>query len=346
MKSVGVCLLFALVAAQTALSQQRKTDRERGGLSGEVYAVSTMYKSRGRDSGAQAPQFHQTEYYDRSGNRTLELDYWGDRMATRKTFRHNGPDEIIETIEDGGWEGRGGTDGPTPPAPRVIKHSLKYSVDGTLSEESLLTQDGKLLEKTEYRYDRQRRLIESKTNPTHYATFKYGDGDQPVSSTTQLGAQPSFEQRFSYELDAKGNWTKRSAEGATPRTERTISYYSSETGEGAAIPGESPTDPLRPMPADFPIVIRKSGGVLQQTATRRVKPPYPPEAAAAHVTGSVVVELRIDHYGNVSDAKALSGPPELQDAAVTAAKQWKFPPTRLSGQPADVVGTITFNFQM
>lgn len=96
--------------------------------------------------------------------------------------------------------------------------------------------------------------------------------------------------------------------------------------------------------AQPPKLIRKSGDVLQGSAIRRVEPVYPPLAKAAQISGSVVVEVTIDEAGNVMNARAISGHPLLKDAAVTAARGWKFQPTRLSGTPVKVIGTITFNF--
>ena len=99
----------------------------------------------------------------------------------------------------------------------------------------------------------------------------------------------------------------------------------------------------RPEP---PKIIRKSGGVLQTAATRRVEPAYPPLAKTARVSGSVVVEVTVDEEGNVISSRAISGHPLLKDAAVNAARGWKFTPTQLSGVPVKVIGTITFNFNL
>ena len=93
-----------------------------------------------------------------------------------------------------------------------------------------------------------------------------------------------------------------------------------------------------------PKIIRKSGGVFQGSATNRVEPTYPPLAKAARVSGSVVVEVTVDEEGSVISARALSGHPLLKDAAVGAARGWKFKPTLLQGEPVKVIGTITFNF--
>ena len=85
-------------------------------------------------------------------------------------------------------------------------------------------------------------------------------------------------------------------------------------------------------------------GVLQGEAIRKCVPIYPPLALAARVSGAVVVELTVNEEGNVRSARAVSGPPLLRDSAVNAARGWKATPTKLSGVPVKVIGTITFNF--
>ena len=95
-----------------------------------------------------------------------------------------------------------------------------------------------------------------------------------------------------------------------------------------------------------PKIIRKSGGVLQGSAVKRVEPAYPPLAKAARISGSVVVEVTVDEEGNVISARAISGHPLLKDPAVGAAREWKFNKTLLQGVAVKVIGTITFNFNM
>jgi len=97
---------------------------------------------------------------------------------------------------------------------------------------------------------------------------------------------------------------------------------------------------------ESPKIIRKSGGVLQGSATRRVEPAYPPLAKAARVSGSVVVEVTLDEEGSVISSRAISGHPLLKDSAVSAAKGWKFTPTLLEGTAVKVIGTITFNYNL
>jgi protein TonB len=106
------------------------------------------------------------------------------------------------------------------------------------------------------------------------------------------------------------------------------------------IADEPPPPAATPTPPRAPI----SGGVLNGKAINLPKPAYPPIARAAHASGTVVVQVLIDENGNVVSAHAVSGHPLLQPAAVGAARQAKFSPTKLSGQPVKVTGVIQYNF--
>jgi len=106
------------------------------------------------------------------------------------------------------------------------------------------------------------------------------------------------------------------------------------------IADEPPPPEAKPTPPRAPI----SGGVLNGKAISLPKPAYPPIARAAHASGTVVVQVLIDENGNVVSAHAVSGHPLLQAVAVGAARQAKFSPTKLSGQPVKVTGVIQYNF--
>lgn len=87
-----------------------------------------------------------------------------------------------------------------------------------------------------------------------------------------------------------------------------------------------------------------NGGLLNGKATSLPKPEYPAIARQAQASGQVNVEVLVDEGGNVIAAHAVSGHPLLQSAAVAAARQATFTPTRLSGEPVKVRGILTFNF--
>jgi len=87
-----------------------------------------------------------------------------------------------------------------------------------------------------------------------------------------------------------------------------------------------------------------SGGVLNGKATSLPQPVFPAIARAAHASGAVTVEVTINENGDVVAARAVSGHPLLQAAAVTAARQASFTPTRLNGEPVRVSGILVYNF--
>src|SRR6185503_717819 len=84
--------------------------------------------------------------------------------------------------------------------------------------------------------------------------------------------------------------------------------------------------------------------VLNGKALALPQPAYPPLARAAHVSGTVMVQVLIDEQGNVSAAHAVDGHPLLQSVCVAAAREAKFSPTLLEGEPVKVTGVIKYNF--
>jgi len=118
-------------------------------------------------------------------------------------------------------------------------------------------------------------------------------------------------------------------------------------GGGAPVVADAGDPPPPPPPAPTPPPKPKtvvSGGVLNGKAISKPQPAYPPIAKAARASGTVTVQILVDESGRVVSASAVSGHPLLQQAAVSAARQARFSPTLLSGQPVKVSGVITYNF--
>ena len=95
-----------------------------------------------------------------------------------------------------------------------------------------------------------------------------------------------------------------------------------------------------------PKKINVSGGVLQEAAINKAQPGYPPEAKKARVQGDVQVQVLISEQGKVVEATIISGPEELRQVSLDAARQWEFKPTELSGVPVKVQGVLTFRFRL
>jgi protein TonB len=130
---------------------------------------------------------------------------------------------------------------------------------------------------------------------------------------------------------------------AAPNAAVPVSNAAAESG-GPVVKGdaEAPaappvrTGPLKPI----------SGGILNGKALSLPSPAYPEMAKRSRAGGLVEVEVVIDITGKVISAKATKGHALLLLAAEQAAKQARFTPTLLSGQPVKITGVITYNFTL
>jgi len=115
--------------------------------------------------------------------------------------------------------------------------------------------------------------------------------------------------------------------------------YTLKTSDGTSGTFMAPAAPPANSSARF-----INGGVLNGKAVNLPSPEFPAIARQARASGSVKVQITIDEEGNVISAKAVAGHPLLQAAAVSAAQQARFSPTRLAGQPVKVQGVLIYNF--
>ncbi len=99
--------------------------------------------------------------------------------------------------------------------------------------------------------------------------------------------------------------------------------------EGATKPQPNPNQKKGPI----------AGGVLNGRAIYLPQPEVGSDAS-----GVVIVQVLIDEQGAVVEAKPVSGPQNLQAAAVNAARLARFTPTLLLGEAVKVTGTLSYNF--
>ncbi len=114
-------------------------------------------------------------------------------------------------------------------------------------------------------------------------------------------------------------------------------------GFDAAIPTPAPP-PAPPVIKKEPV--RRSTGVQESKLIKKVDPVYPQIAIHARVSGVVILDVRVDEEGNVESIRVLSGHPLLNEAAVSAVRQWKYSPTILNGEPVPVIATVTVIFNL
>ena len=88
----------------------------------------------------------------------------------------------------------------------------------------------------------------------------------------------------------------------------------------------------------FPKIKISNAKIVPAKLIKKVKPVYPSDAAAQHITGTVRVYYVIGGDGAVYNAHALSGEglsedPSLRKAAEDAVLQWRYQPATIDGKP-------------
>jgi TonB family protein len=95
-----------------------------------------------------------------------------------------------------------------------------------------------------------------------------------------------------------------------------------------------------------PKPIRVGGNVQAAKLIHRVDPVFPEAARDKGVQGPVTIQAIIGKDGFIRDTLVSQAPPDLAQAAVDAVRLWQFEPTRLNGEPVEIMTEITVNFQL
>jgi TonB family protein len=382
----AVVVFSTMLLDSFALSQGKRSDREREGLVGQVRTIfeEGAYISGNPDKPTESSRYRvQSQTYDRPGNIVEQILYGGlggTEVVERTLYGYDPEGHRLERSYMGG-----GIPDPSIKRPvlsnadkgedgsLIAKRVIKYDGQGNSIEEAVYRGGGAFLYKDIYRYDARGRLIEWRSEhasgSSEKVTYSYtGEGNFPATEVRSDGQKVNYR----YELDSEGNWIKRvglferSKSKSIGETEyRTIAYYGS--GNGAEETSKSDAKlttyyvapaglvkavpyevvaELNPSSSPPPGVIVKRGILVRGVAITRAEPVYPTAAKAAHISGEVKIEAVIDEEGNVIYARAISGHPLLRDAAEDSAHQWKFAPTTVDGTAVKVLSGITINFKL
>ncbi len=97
-------------------------------------------------------------------------------------------------------------------------------------------------------------------------------------------------------------------------------------------------------PADM---VRAEYDVAVPRFVSKMFPEYPAAARWRGIQGVVLVDYIIGKNGNVKDVIVLEeAHPLLAKAAVKAIMRWRFRPTRVNGEPVDVIHKLAIVFQL
>jgi periplasmic protein TonB len=174
-----------------------------------------------------------------------------------------------------------------------------------------------------------------------------GSEDKPTPSTKQkassaASAVPDMFGALNAHPVSSGRATDGSREAA-PSIDPGMATGNETSGLPAvAVPPVNLAPPTQPAAAG-PVSV--GGEVRPPKVVSPVSPVYPAIARQANVQGNVVVRVTIDKAGNVSDARAISGPALLREAAVDALRRQKYQPSTLNGQPISIEMLVTVQFR-
>jgi len=114
----------------------------------------------------------------------------------------------------------------------------------------------------------------------------------------------------------------------------------------AAILSDPPVDMARAGAPGGLDLGSEPGIVNPAVLVHRVEPRYPPLARQARISGVVELECVIGIDGRMKEIAVRGGHPLLVTAAVEAVRQWVYRPTRLNGEPVEVIAPITVTFTL
>jgi TonB family protein len=92
--------------------------------------------------------------------------------------------------------------------------------------------------------------------------------------------------------------------------------------------------------------IAVASGVMAGNRIAGDVPEYPILAMRNDIQGTVVLEATIEKDGTVGNLSIVSGPPELQEAALAAVRTWRYFPYLLNGQPVTVRTQVNVVFNL
>ena len=89
-----------------------------------------------------------------------------------------------------------------------------------------------------------------------------------------------------------------------------------------------------------------SEGVPAPKRTKHVQPTYPQEALAQGIRGIVILDIVVDAQGKVESTTVMRSVPGLDEAAIAAARQWEYAPTKVDGKAVRVRVTVPVVFSL
>jgi TonB family protein len=103
------------------------------------------------------------------------------------------------------------------------------------------------------------------------------------------------------------------------------------------------TDALNVSSTSAPVL--KQSQIVPSRVLSMIPPTYPEDARRYGIQGAVVINAIVKKTGVVDDVRAVSGPPMLYNAAISAVRRWRYKPALSNGEPVDSNIQIVLQFK-
>jgi len=167
----------------------------------------------------------------------------------------------------------------------------------------------------------------------------------PLASAASVGNTKPVE-TAAQSPDPKSSATNTMhSESVLPPITVPASARAASAGGGSALANAN-TPPNGPAQPPTQSSVASLGNVDPCQLIHSVQPVYPEKARQLHVEGNVELRVVVGTDGAVRSVGLVSGPPLLVMAAMDAAREFRYKPASLNGQPIETVQTIDMSFDL
>jgi TonB family protein len=173
-------------------------------------------------------------------------------------------------------------------------------------------------------------------DPQALAVLRYRSGGSGMGSRQPFDQAEPQAVRNATTNASNASFSTSSSTIATGAGSSGVTVSSSLTATTAPLP--SPAGP----PSDPNAPVRVGSVIATPKKIHDVSPIYPESMRQSGVTGTVILELTTERDGSVRSVRLLRGiAPPIDDAALQAARQWRYEPVMLNGAPVPVILTAS-----
>lgn len=336
------CLAIISVSSSLASAQDSSRDKVADAPAEPKALMSLAKHSNGLTDPDMKPWHLKTTFqlYDDGGNATekgMYEEFWVGPKKFKVTYSGDAWAQTDYGTDDGLL--RAGMASAVPPLAVDARHEFVEPLPG----QSIIDHESFTLKQIDAGGEQLRCLRMTNPNPSFDPglTFCFGSG-QPalrISNHARESVQILHNRILKFQDHFIAGDLKFVRAGKPVLTAHVESLEPLNAGDEGEV---APTPDAKPVPK----AINVSAGVAQGLLSQNPAPIYPPHAESAGISGTVVLGAVISESGHIRQLRVVSGPSELQQAALDAVHTWVYKPYLVNGEPVEVNTTINVVFSL